>query len=58
MNMYKNVKAVNEIRNVSHMRYKSVIKSKYRHRHKYKHKKSEFQWLFSTAVPCIMLNCI
>lgn len=56
--MYKNVKAVNEIRNVSHMRYKSVIKSKYRHRHKYKHKKSEFQWLFSTAVPCIMLNCI
>lgn len=52
MNMYKNVKAVNEIRNVSHMRYKSVIKSKY------KHKKSEFQWLFSTAVPCIMLNCI
>lgn len=40
MNMYKNVKAVNEIRNVSHMRYKSVIKSKYRHRHKYKHKKN------------------
>lgn len=58
MKMYKNVKTVFEIRNVSHILYKSVIKSKYRHKHKYKHKKSEFQWLFSTTVPCIMLNCV